>query len=154
MKSARFLFVAVGAAFLLGVTAMVAQHTHGQGGLDAHFEHMLSMYTQKLDLSSTQQEQIKAVWAKEKPTLQPLMQQMRQNHEAMKALQASGPFDEAKTRALATQNAQVMIEMQVAHARMHSEMMQVLTPDQQTKFQQLQSEHHGPMHDMGAPPED
>jgi Spy/CpxP family protein refolding chaperone len=151
MKSARFLFLAVGAAFLLGVTALVAQHMHGQSGLDAHFEHMLSMYTEKLDLSGTQQEQIKALWAKEKPTLQPLMQQMRQNHEAMKALEASGPFDEARTRALATQNAQVMIEMQVQHARIKSEMMQVLTPDQKTKFQQLESEHHG---HMGAPPED
>jgi Spy/CpxP family protein refolding chaperone len=155
MKSARFLFLAVGAAFLLGVTALVAQHMHGQGGLDAHFEHMLSMYTEKLDLSSTQQEQIKAVWAKEKPTLQPLMQQMRQNHEAMKALEASGTFDEAKTRAVATQNAQVMIEMQVQHARIKSEMMQVLTTDQKTKFQQLESEHHGHMGGhMGAPPED
>ncbi len=155
MKSARFLFLAVGAAFLLGVTALVAQHMHEQGGPDAHFDHMLSMYTEKLDLSSTQQEQLKAIWAKEKPTFQPLMQQMRQNHEAMKTLEASGPFDEAKTRALATQNAQVMIEMQVQHARMKSEMMQVLTPDQKTKFQQLESEHDGGhMHHMGAPPED
>ena len=31
------------------------------------------------------------------------MQQMRQNHADMNALEASGPFDEAKTRALATQ---------------------------------------------------
>lgn len=155
MKSARLLFLAVGAAFLLGVTALVAQHMPGQGGLDGHFDHMLSMYTEKLDLSTTQQDQIKAIWAKEKPALQPLMEQMRQNHQAMNALEASGPFDEAKTRALATQNAQAMIEMQVQHARLKSEMIQVLTPDQKTKFQQLEADHHGHMGGhMGPPPED
>jgi len=148
MKSARFRFLSIGAAVLLGVAALLAQGMHGHGdhmGFD--FDRMLKFYSDKLDLSSTQQDQLKAIWEKEKPTLQPLMQQMRQNHAAMDALQASGPFDEAKTRALATQNAQTMIELQVQHARIKSEMMQVLTPDQRTKFQQLQSEHQGRMHD-------
>jgi hypothetical protein len=53
---------------------------------------MLGFYTDKLDLSSTQQDQMKAIWAKEQPTLQPLMQQMQQNHEAMKTLEASRPL--------------------------------------------------------------
>ena len=43
--------------------------------------------------------------------------------------------------ALATQNAQTMIQLQVEHARMRSEMLQVLTPDQKTKFQQLEAKH-------------
>ena len=81
----------------------------------------------QLDLTSDQQSQVKAIWEKEKPTLQPLMEQMRQNHDAMKALEASGPFDEAKTRALATQNSQTMVELQVEHARIKSEIMQILT---------------------------
>src|ERR1700744_4081892 len=102
MKSARLLALAVVAAFLLGTTAVVAQHMH-EGGPDGQFAHMLGFYADKLDLSSAQQDQMKAIWAKEKPALQPLMQQMRQNREAMKTLEASGPFDEAKTRALATQ---------------------------------------------------
>jgi len=138
MKSVRFRIFAIGAAVLLGTAALVAQGMHGHRG---GFDHMLKFYTEKLDLSSTQQEQMKAIWAKEKPTLQPLMQQMRQNRAAMKALQESGPFDEAKTRALATQNSQTMIELQVEHARIKSEMMQVLTADQKTKLQQLESEH-------------
>jgi len=62
------------------------------------------------------------------------MQQMHQNKANMRALEASGPFDEAKTRVLATQNAQTMIELQVQHARIKSEMMQLLTADQKTKL--------------------
>jgi len=154
MKSAKFLALAVAAAFLLGATALVAQHMH-HGGLDGHFEHILGFYADKLDLSSAQQDQIKSIWAKEKPALQPLMQQMKQGHEAMRTLQASGLFDEAKTRALATQNAQVMIEIEVQHARIQSEMLQVLTADQKTKYQQLEAEHESHMRDhMPPPPED
>lgn len=154
MKSARFRFLSIGAALLLGVAALFAQgmHRHGgpMGGFD--FDHMLAFYADKLDLSSAQQDQMKAVWEKEKPTLRPLMQQMRQNHQAMEALTASGTFDEAKTRALATQGAQTMIELQVQHARIKSEMMQLLTADQKAKFAQIQAEHQQHMKDHMPPP--
>jgi protein CpxP len=84
------------------------------------------------------------------------MQQMHQSHAAMRALETAGTFDEAKTRAVATQNAQTMIELQVQHARIKSEMMQVLTADQKTKLQQLEAKHEGHMrnHMRPAPPSD
>ena len=63
----------------------------------------------------------------------------------MKALEASGPFDEAKTRALATQNSQTMIELQVEHARIKSEIMQILTPDQKAKLAQIEANHEARM---------
>jgi protein CpxP len=127
-------------------------HGHGgpMGGFD--FDRMLAFYTDKLDLSSTQQEQMKAIWTKEQPTLQPLMQQMKQNHEAMKTLEASGPYDEARTRAVATQGAQTMIELQVQHVRIKAELMQVLTADQKTKFTQLEAEREQHMKDHMPPP--
>jgi protein CpxP len=149
MKPVRFLSLA--AAIFVGVAALFAQGMHGHGP-NGEFAHMLGFYTQQLDLTSAQQDQIKAIWEKEKPALQPLMQQERQNREAMKALETSGPFDEAKTRTLATQNAQTMIEMQVQHARIKSEMIQVLTADQKTKLQQLESEHESRMKDHMPPP--
>jgi protein CpxP len=152
MKSRRILALAIAAVLLLGTTAMVAQHMHDMGGPDGHFGHMLGFYADKLDLSGAQQDQIKAIWTKEKTGLQPLMQQMKQNHEAMKTLEAAGPFDETKTRALATQNAQTMVELEVQHARIKSEMLQVLTADQKTKYQQLESEHEGHMRDHTPPP--
>ncbi len=158
MKSARFL--SIGAAVLLGVAALFAQGMHGHGGpMGFDFDRMLNFYTEKLDLSSTQQDQLKAIWAKEKPTLKPLMQQMHQNHAAMKSLENTGTFDEAKTRAVATQNAQTMVELQVQHARIKSEMMQVLTADQKTKLQQLEADRESRMQEhmknhMEPPPTD
>ncbi len=135
MKSTRTRILAIGAAVLLIAAGAIAQGRHGFGGPGGDFRHML----RQLDLTPDQHSQVKAIFEKEKPTLQPLMQQMRQNHQAMKALQASGAFDEAKTRTLATQNAQTMIELQVEHARMQSEIMQILTADQKAKLAQIEA---------------
>jgi len=147
MKSTHIRILTIGAAVLLVAAAAIAEGRHGYGG-PGGFRHMLK----QLDLTSAQQDQVKAIWAKEKPTLQPLMQQMRQNHSAMRALEASGPFDEAKTRALVTQNSQTMIELQVEHARIKSEIMQILTADQKAKLAQLEANRAAHMSKHTPPP--
>ena len=138
MKLTRTRVLVIGAAVILAVAAALAQGMHGRGG-PGGFEHMLGFYSDYLDLSSAQQDQIKAIWQKEKPTLAPLMQQMKQFHSQMNQLEQNGAFDEAKVRALATQQSQTMVELAVQHARIKSEMLQVLTPDQKTKFAQFQA---------------
>jgi protein CpxP len=138
MKFTRTRVLVIGAAVILAVAAALAQGMHGHGG-PGGFEHMLGFYADYLDLSSAQQDQIKAIWQKEKPTLAPLMQQMQQFHSQMNQLEQNGAFDEAKVRALATQQSQTMVELAVQHARIKSEMLQVLTPDQKTKFTEFQA---------------
>lgn len=151
MKSTRNRILTIGAAVMLAAAAAIAQGMHGHGGPGGDFHHMLK----QLDLSADQKTQVKAIWEKEKPAMQPLMQQMHQNHQAMKALEASGPYDEAKTRALVTQNSQTMIEVEVSHARIKSEIMQVLTTDQKTKLAQLEASHESHMgKHQGPPPSD
>ena len=76
MKSTRTRILIIGAAVLLVVAAAIAQGRHGFGGPGGDFRHML----RQLDLTADQQSQVKAILTKEKPALQPLMQQMRQNH--------------------------------------------------------------------------
>jgi protein CpxP len=147
MKSTHIRILTIGAAVLLVAAAAIAEGRHGYGG-PGGFHHMLK----QLDLTSAQQDQVKAIWAKEKAALQPLMQQMRQNHSAMSALEASGPFDEAKTRALVTQNSQTMIELQVEHARIKSEIMQILTADQKAKLAQLEANRAARMSKHMPPP--
>ena len=53
----------------------------------------------------------------------------------------SGTFDEAKARELAAQQTQTITELTVQHARIASEMVQILTPDQKTKLSTLISQH-------------
>jgi Spy/CpxP family protein refolding chaperone len=152
MKSARTRILTIGAAVLLVAASAIAQGPPRGFGGDGEFHHML----RHLDLTSDQHTQVKAIFEKEKPTLEPLMQQMHQNHEAMSALEAAGPLDEAKTRALATQNSQTMVELQVEHSRIKSEIMQILTPAQKTKLAQIEADHaaHMSQHAPAPPPAD
>jgi periplasmic protein CpxP/Spy len=162
MKSTRTRILIISAALILAVAAALAQGMHDRGGPMGHgFEHMLGFFTDYLDLTSAQQDQIKAIWQKEKPALQPLMQQMKQFHSDMNKLETGGAFDEAKVRALATQQSPTMIELAVQHARIKSEMIQVLTPEQKTKFAQFQAkreqrmqEHMQHMQQTPEPPSD
>ncbi len=94
-----------------------------------------------LDLTDAQRTQMKSIMAKEKPTFQPLMQQMAQNRMQMQQLVMSSGFDEAKVRELAGQQAQAMTELMVQRARVQSEMLQVLTPEQKTKLTALTAAH-------------
>ena len=148
MKSTRNRILMIGAALMLAVAAAIAQGPHGFGGPGGEFHHMLK----QLDLTSDQQSQVQAIFEKEKPTLQPLMQQMRQNHSAIEALEAAGPFDEAKVTALATQNSQTVIQLEVEHERIKSEILQILTPDQKAKLAQIEANHAARMGKSGPPP--
>ncbi len=159
--SNRTRVLAIAGALVLALAvagAALAQGMHHGMGHGFDFDHMLNYYADALDLTSAQQDQIKGIWAKEKPTLEPLMHQMHQFHGDLEKLTDNGTFDEAKVRALATQQSQTMIELAVQHARIKSEMMQVLTPDQKTKFAQLQTKHEQRMKQhmehMGGPPSD
>lgn len=150
MKSTHSKVLVIGAAIILAVAAAFAQGMHGPGGRGG-FGPLLGFYSDYLDLTSAQQDQIKAIWAKEKTAVQPLMQQMKQYHSQMQQLTANGAFDEAKVRALATQQAQVQVEMAVQHARIKSEMVQVLTADQKTKLANFEAKRAA-RRGQGPPP--
>jgi periplasmic protein CpxP/Spy len=161
MKSKNVLLIAV--ALVLALTAAVGisqtvkrAHMHGGGmyGSGMFEGHMLHFFTDYLDLTDAQQAQVKDILAKEKPALKPLMQQMAQSHQQIRELTMAGNFDEAKVRALATQQAQTMTEMIVQKARIESEMIQVLTPEQKTKLNDFMTKHEQRMmkHMQEPPP--
>ena len=143
MKSKYFKILAV--VLVLAVMAAIAlsqtmrrAHMHGDGMFGGP---MLGYYVHKLDLTDAQQAQVKAIVAKEKPAIQPLMQQMAQGHAQLRDLVINGAFDEAKVRELASQQSQTMTELTVQHARIASELVQVLTPEQKTKLATLITQH-------------
>ncbi len=143
MKTKYFKMAAIVLALAVMAAVAVSQtvrraHMHGDGMFGGP---MLGFYVHKLDLTDAQQAQVKAIMAKEKPTLQPLMQQMAQGHSQLRDLVLSGSFDEAKARELASLQTQTMTELTVQHARIASEMVQILTPDQKTKLTTLVSQH-------------
>lgn len=101
--------------------------------------HMLGFYADYLDLTDAQQAQMKDILAKEKPTIQPLIQQLAQGHQQMSQLEQASKFDEGSVRALASQQSQTMTELMVQKARIKSELVALLTPDQKAKLAKLEA---------------
>lgn len=143
MKATYLRILAVAAVLVLAVAGL-AQGMHGGSGGSMGHEfggHMLHFFSDYLDLSSAQQDQVKAIMEKEKPAMKSAMQQMGQFHSQMRTLEEAGTFDEGKVRALAAQQSQAMTEMIVQKARVKNEMLQVLTPDQRTKLAAFEAKH-------------
>jgi len=150
MKSLRFrLLVAVLSVLFVTVIAR-SQPADAPPAPPAHsheFGHRgrgMEFLADYLNLSDAQTEQMKGILAKERPALKPLVQQLRQTRQQLKQYE-QGAYDEAKVRALATQQAQTMVELAVQKTRIHSEMFQVLTSDQQAKMKEVQARHEARM---------
>lgn len=149
MRSIRFRFLIAAFAVLLGTVVARSQtpdappmHHHGhEFGMG---EHMMGFFADYLNLTDTQQTQMKAVLEKEHGALKPLMQQLHQTHQQLRQYE-EGTFDEAKVRALATQQAQTEVELTVQRTRIHNELFQMLTPDQQAKMKEFEARHEARM---------
>ena len=68
------------------------------------------------------------------------MQLAQANHQ-LRQFEEGSNFDESQVRALVAQQSQTITELIVQKARIESEMLQILTPDQKTKFKELMDEH-------------
>jgi protein CpxP len=151
MKSirSRFLIAAIAVLFSIVIAnshsqtaeaAPPAMHEHGFG----HGEHMLEFFADYLNLTDTQQAQAKSIMQKEHATLKPLVQQLHQTEQQLRQYE-EGAYDEAKVRAVAAQESQTQIELTVQKTRIHSELFQLLTPDQQAKMKQFEANREARM---------
>lgn len=143
MKEVGIKLAAVVVGLMLVASAARSQAAPGAaGGEGFGFEHhLLNMMTDYLDLTDAQQAQVKQIMAAEKPTIQPLVQQLHQSEQQIRQIEESGAFDEAKVRALASQQSQTMSELIVEKAKIHSQIFNILTPDQKAKAQKLMARH-------------
>jgi Spy/CpxP family protein refolding chaperone len=156
MKSIRFRLLLAAVAVLFGSVVMRAQddtapapprHVHA----DMH-GHEMGMWAKALNLTDDQKTQMKAIMQKEQPTMKPLFQQSHQIELQLRQY-VEGNYDDAKVRSLATQKAQIETEMTVQHTKIHNQMYQLLTADQQTKLKQIEARHEARMqqHMQNAP---
>lgn len=158
MRDSRVRWIAIalavtllGAVALSEATATMHRHSHRGGMFGGPMVRILS---RQLDLTEAQRAQVHDILLKEKPTMQPMMRQMAQNRSQITQLELNGVFDEAQIRSLATQQAQAMSDLIVQRARVESELIQVLTPDQKTKLGQILATHQQRMqsHTQGQAP--
>lgn len=159
MKSFRFRLLLSVMAVLLGATiakSQTAEDTPPPPPMHAHYGmhgHMMGFFAKQLNLTDDQKSQMKAIMQKEHPALKPLMQQQHQIDLQLRQY-VEGQFDQTKVQALAAQKAQIEAQLTVQQTRIHNEMYQVLTADQQTKLKQLEANHEARMqkHMQEAPP--
>ena len=157
MKSIRFRFLVAAVAVLLGAALAKSQtadststpppHMHDHGfGYDGH---MMGFFAKYLDVTDAQKTEMKAVLQKEHATMKPLMQQVHQMDQQLKQYE-EGTFDEAKVQALVTQQAQTLVQVRVQETRIHSELFQMLTPEQQSKLKEFEANRKARI--QSAPP--
>jgi Spy/CpxP family protein refolding chaperone len=145
MKSIRFrLFVAAVAVMLGGAIAKsqtadattAPQPTRGhEWGMRGP---MMDFPFRELDLTDAQHTQIKEVMQKESSTMKPLMQQLHTMQQQLKTY-SEGTYDEAKVQALVTQQSQTLVQLKVQETRIHNEVYQLLTTDQQAKMKEIEA---------------
>ncbi|MGA2414748.1 MAG: Spy/CpxP family protein refolding chaperone [Candidatus Sulfotelmatobacter sp.] len=155
MKSLRLRFFAAALAVLLGSAVARSQtadapppmHGHEFGGP------MMGFLSKQLDVTEAQKAQMKAVMEKEQATMHPLMQQMHTLDQQLKPY-TEGTYDQAKVQALVAEQSQTLVQLKVEETRIHNELYQLLTPDQQAKLREIEAnrEARRQQHMQGEPP--
>jgi len=120
-----------------------------EGHRGAHF---LKRLAKKLNLTDQQVAQMKASFKNRQTTVKPLLANLRTERRQLADLVHSGNADEAAIRAQSARVAAVQADLAVQRAQGVKEMRNILTPEQQAKFQTLRGEweqkmkkrhHHG-----------
>jgi Spy/CpxP family protein refolding chaperone len=146
MKTIRFrlliaaLVVTMGAAIAKSQTAEAPPmqgHAFGMRG-------PMGFFSKYLDLTDAQRTQMKAVLQRERAAMKPQMQQLHQMQQQLKQYE-EGTYDEAKVQALVAQQAQTLVQLKVQETRIHNELFQLLTADQQAKMQQFETNREARM---------
>jgi len=133
------LALAAGLAFAGSEQGHAAMHHGMHGHMMGGFE--FGRILHQLNLSEDQKAQLKQIHENEKSTMKPLMQQEFQSHHQMMQLIASDKFDTKQAQILASQEAQVHMQIEVEHAKMAAQAYQLLTPDQKTKVTEMIANH-------------
>ncbi len=162
MKSLRFRLLVAALAIVFGSAIARSQSTsdtpppppmHGHRlGMQGH---TMGFFAKQLNLTDEQQAQMKTIMESAHTSMKPLHQQSRQIDQQLRQY-AMGTYEDAPVQKLAQQKALIDAQLTVAQTKVHNQMFQLLTPDQQAKAKDLMATHEARMqqhmHQAPAPP--
>jgi Spy/CpxP family protein refolding chaperone len=158
MKSFRFRLLIATLAVLLGSAIAKSQTAadtppppmHGHGfGMNGQG---MGFFAKQLNLTDDQQAQMKAIMEKSHTSMKALMQQSHQIDQQLRQY-VMGAYDDGQVQKLASQKAQIEAQLTVAQTKVHNQLFQLLTADQQSKAKQMVAEHEARMQShMNQPP--
>jgi Spy/CpxP family protein refolding chaperone len=115
-------------------------HRFGPMGYVAH----------ELKLSDTQRQQVESMWQTEKPAISGLVHELAAESKEMDAATAQGNLDEAKVQEIAGRQGATVAKLSVEKEHFKSKIYAtVLSPEQRTKADELQSRWHERLDHMG-----
>ena len=108
------------------------KHRHGHWKGHHRHHHLWK----KLNLTDAQKKEMFSIRLEERAKMKPLVQKLKAGRDQLRAL-PKGQFDEAKVRAIAKGQADIITELIVEKQRMKSRIYAVLTPEQRAKVEQM-----------------
>ncbi len=115
-----------------------------KGHMRGHFMHRggeFGLPLRELNLTDDQKAQIKQIFKNEKTNMKPLVQQEFGFHKQMADLVTSDKFDQAAATKLAMQESQLHAQLQVEHAKIASQIYQLLNSEQKAKVAEIKAQH-------------
>lgn len=103
---------------------------------------MLERIADRLELSETQREQIRAVHEVYREDVESLMDTMRVARRDLQTQVAADSFDETSIREASARVAAVSADFAVLRGRIHADVHQILTPEQAAKAQVMRELFH------------
>jgi Spy/CpxP family protein refolding chaperone len=117
------------------------------GGCEAHEGKMMRgakggghRMLRQLDLTEAQRDKLFEMRHAMAPKMHAEMKTVRSTSQALRDMMQQGEYDEAQVKRLTEERAGAMSRMAQLRARGQFEMFQLLTPEQRTKWQELQSQ--------------
>ena len=104
-------------------------------------------FGRELNLTDDQKAQMKKIGESFRDSDKALFDQLRALHES-EPNPTAGAFDEAAVRSAAEARAKIQVELEVSHAKMMSQIFELLTADQRAQL----AAHHDQMKRQGPPP--
>jgi protein CpxP len=135
MKTRTIAILAASAVLLVGGMFVVAQRVM-QKGMYGRGHGAMMMFRQ-LNLTDDQKAKVKEIFEANKGTAQPLMEQLKANHEKIAALNGS---DDAQLQTLAKQQGDLLAQMIVAREHVKSQVFAILTDEQKAKAAQVKDQ--------------
>jgi protein CpxP len=144
--------VIAGALLIAGSIFVIAQKAGRKDGPGFGFGHRpgFGMALRGLDLTDDQKAKVKEIMGASKTNVEPLMQQMRDNHTKIAALGTDGKFDQAQVEALANEQGSIAAKMIIEKEKVKAQVFAILTDEQKAKaaemrakFEQRMKEHKG-----------
>ena len=140
---------------LVASSAFAQQIAPPSGGPDRHAQHHLAMPTKHLDLTAAQQQQATTIFSNAAAAQTNIHNNMKTAHESLATAIKSN--DTGAIEQAANTIGSLTAQMVSSHAKAQAAFFQILTPDQQAKMTQMESQHQhmgGPegFHEFHGPP--